>query len=318
MYPARQNIQRKLWVFFNCLLLSSVLWILTTMNQLHTDIVQFPVEYVGIPANMIPINKLPENIQIKIQASGYRLMMNRLQKTWAGKTLIINLGIDITSTNKNLLAISLQSKRHEISEQLGKQVTVLSIEPDSLRMQFDLKATRKVPVAVKTELKFAKGYGQSGPMKIQPDSITIVGKDEEINQTDSVFTFTLSESQVNKSIHRVIGIDLPGSIQSKQTEVTVNIPVEQVSEKQLTCSIEIIQTNTSPKIQLLQSQVTLKIKVPNSLYHQISANDFKLGVYSQDASPTLSKLIVRVLHKPSNVEILDIDPPAVEYLMKSM
>ncbi|MCX7744987.1 MAG: hypothetical protein N2167_10535 [Flavobacteriales bacterium] len=288
------------------------------MNQLHTDIIKFPVEFVGIPVNLIPVNKLPENIQMKIQASGYRLMMNRLRKTWAGKIIKIDLGKDLISKNNNLLAISLQNKRHEISEQLGNQYTVLSIEPDSLRIQFDLKATRKVPVAVKTKLNFAKGYGQSGPMKIQPDSITIVGKDEEINETDSIFTFILSESQINKSINRVIGIDFPGSIQSNQTEVTVNIPVEQVSEKQLTCPIEIIQTNTSPKIQLLHAQVALKIRVPNSIYHQISVDDFKLGVYAQEASPTISKLIVRVLIKPSNVEVLDIDPPAVEYLIKAM
>jgi len=318
MYPASQNIRRKAFVFFNCLLLSSLLWVLTTMNQLHTDVIRFPVEYSGIPANMVPVNKLPGFIQIKIQASGYRLIMSRLQKTWTGKNVVIHLENDLTKKNKSLLAISLQSKRHEISEQLGKQVTILSIEPDSLHIQFDLKASRKVPVVVKSKWQFQRGYGQAGPLKITPDSIEITGSDAEVQKTDTVFTFTMEESQINKTINRSIGLDFPVGIQSRQTEVSVNLPVEQVSEKQLVCPLEVIANNTDSKIELLQSQVSVKILVPNSLYHQISAADFTLGIYSREASAALPKLIVRVISKPNFVQILEIDPPAVDYLIKAM
>lgn len=318
MYPARQNIRRKAFVFFNCLLLSSLLWVLTTMNQLHTDIIRFPVEYSGIPANMVPVNKLPGFIQIKIQASGYRLMMSRLQKTWTGKSVVVHLENDLIKKNKSLLAISLQSKRHEISEQLGKQVTILSIEPDSLHIQFDLKASRKVPVVVKSAWQFQRGYGQAGPLIITPDSIEITGSDAEVLKTDTVFTFTMEESQINKSINRIVGLDFPVGIQSRQNEVSVNLPVEQVSEKQLVCRLEVISNNTDSKIELLQSQVSVKILVPNSLYHQISPADFKLGIYAREASATLPKLIVRVISKPTFVQILEIDPPTVDYLIKAM
>ncbi len=317
MYPARQNIRRKAFVFFNCLLLSSLLWVLTTMNQLHTDVIRFPVEYSGIPANMVPVNKLPGFIQIKIQASGYQLMMNRLQKTWAGKSVVIHLENELNKKNKSLLAISLQSKRHEISDQLGKQVTILSIEPDSLHIQFDLKASRKVPVAVKSAWQFQKGYGQAGPLSITPDSIEIIGSNAEVQKTDTIFTFPMEESQVNKTINRIVGLDFPVGIQSKQNEVSVNLPVEQVSEKQLKCPLQIISDNIKNNIELLQTQVSVKILVPNSLYHQISSDDFTLGVYSRETSAALPKLIVRIINKPSFVQVLEIDPPAVDYLIKA-
>lgn len=318
MYPTRQNIQRKALVFFNCLLLSSLLWILTTMSQLHTDMIHFPVEYSGIPAHMIPVNKLPEFIQIKIQASGYRLIMNRLQKTWSGKSIVIRLENELSKKNKTSLAISLQSKRQEIIDQLGKQVTILSIEPDSLHILFDLIATRKVPVVVKSAWQFQQGYGQAGPLSITPDSIEITGSDTEVKKTDTLYTFPIYESQINKSINRIVGIDFPAGIQSRQTEVLVNLPVEQVSEKQLVCRLEIIANKTDSKIELLPSQVSVKVLVPNSLYHQISAADFTLGVYYHEAFAALPKLIVRVINKPTFVQILEIDPPAVDYLIKSM
>lgn len=318
MNPVSQNIRRKAFVFFNCLLLSSLLWVLTTMNQLHTDVIRFPVQYTGIPANMIPVNKLPGFIQIKIQGTGYRLMMNRLQKTWTGKSVVIHLENDLTKKNKSLLAISLQSKRHEISEQLGKQVTILSIEPDSLHIQFNLKASRKVPVVVKSAWQFQRGYGLNGPVTIRPDSIEITGNYAEVQKTDTIFTFTIQDSQINKSINRIVELDFPPGIQSQQTEVSVNLPVEQVSEKQLTCSLEVFSDKTDSKIELLQTQVSVKILVPNSLYHQISAADFKLGIYAREASDALPKLIVRVISKPPFVQILEIDPPTVDYLIKAM
>lgn len=317
MYPARQNISRKAFVFFNCLLLSSLLWVLTTMNQLHTDVIRFPVKYTGIPAHMTPINKLPEFIQIKIQASGYRLIMNRLQKTWTGKSVVIHLEHELNKKNKSLLEISLQNKRNEISNQLGKQITILSVEPDSLHIQFALKASRKVPVVVKSELQFQPGYGLYAPVIVSPDSIEITGSNADIQKTDTIFTFTIQESQINKSINRIIGLDFPVGVQSLQNEVSVIFPVEQLSEKNLICHVEVISEYSSNKIELLQTQVSVKILVPNSLYHHISAANVTLGVYAREASATRPKLIVRVLNKPSYVQVLQVNPPTVDYLIKS-
>lgn len=311
------NISKKAFVFFNCLLLSSLLWVLTTMNQLHTDKICFPVKYTGIPAHMTPINKLPESIEIKIQASGYRLIMNRMQKKWTGKNVVINLEHELNKKNKSLLGISLQSKRNEISTQLGKQITILSIEPDSLHIQFALKAFRKVPVVVKSELQFQPGYGLSAPVIISTDSIEITGSLADIQKTDTIFTFTVQESQINKSINRIVGLDFPVGIQSRHTDVSVIFPVEQLSEKKLTCDVEVISENSGNKIELLQTQVSVKILVPNSLYHQVSAADIRLGVYSREVSATRPKLIVRVLNKPTFVQVLDITPQTVDYLIKS-
>jgi|GEM_PF-6407818 len=314
--PRRFNISRRAYIFFNCLVLSAILWLLTTMSRVHTDKVSIPITYTNIPDNVLITNNLPDHITVLIQARGFKLLANRLTRTWSSLEINVDHGRDLKKGEQNFFVLPLRGKLDEITYQLGTDIKIMSIEPDSIYFQFNTKATKKVPVVMSGELEFAKQFGQSDPVRILPDSITISGSPGDLGKVDSVTTEYLTAGPLRSSYRIRVNIrSIPGITFSK-SQVEVDVPVEALTEKVLEVPVMTTGIPDSAQMQIIPEKVNVKLLVPVSHFVKVVPESVGLEVtYPSPSQSKIRKVIVSVVRKPAFTKIISIDPPSVEYII---
>jgi len=68
----------KAFVFLACLALASFLWFLNALEKRYTDHIIIPVRYINLPKNKDLTGKLPEKLDLTVDAFGYTLLQYKL------------------------------------------------------------------------------------------------------------------------------------------------------------------------------------------------------------------------------------------------
>lgn len=311
-----KNISRNVYVFISCLVLSAALWFLTVMNGTHTDKVQVPIHYTNLPENMMVINNLPDHISVKVKAKGFRLLSNYLFNSWSSLEINVDPGQDMKKGKRNYYVLPMKHKLEEIGSQLGQDVTIISVEPDSIYFQFDSRATKKVPVVMNGDISFEKQFGQSGPVKFVPDSVVISGSLHLLENTDSVMTEFFTAPLLAENYESVIRLVKEDGIRLSRDEVKLYVPVEQLTEKVIEIPVKVTGVPDNEEMKIIPDKVTVSILVPISYFTQVRPELIEVTAeYPVNRLTNIQKVIVSVTRKPYYVKVIKIEPASVEYLI---
>jgi hypothetical protein len=123
------RLNQKLITFIICIALSAFLWLMNRLSKKYTDVVTFQVQYQHLSKDkkLIPASEI---VTIKLITTGYNLMAYNL----GIKESLINVDANSFRHKDNEYFYTLQSQPHQekIQEQLGEQIEMLEINPDSL------------------------------------------------------------------------------------------------------------------------------------------------------------------------------------------
>lgn len=315
--PTAQNkkLTRNIYVFVFCLILSLTLWFLTTMNRMHTDTVKIPVRYINLPENKMVLNDLPDHITVSIKAKGFRLLSNYIFKHWNSLEVNVDSQKDVLKGKTNYWVLPLQNKREEFSRQFGSDITIQNIEPDSIYFQFDSKSSKKVPVIFCGQINFQKNYGQSSSILIQPDSILISGNADLLKTTDSVITEQLITDVLSQDFQNKVKLKTIKGLKYSQQEVSIYIPVEQLTEKKLEIPVNISGVPQDETMKIIPDKVRVNILVPVSKYALVKEDLIQITAEYPQKKSAIQKVILKITRKPDFVKIQSIDPLAVEYIV---
>ena len=71
--------KEKIYTFLICLGLSFFLWFLNALEKHYTDRIYIPVHYVNIPKNKKSSGKLPNRLDMTVNATGYTILQHKLR-----------------------------------------------------------------------------------------------------------------------------------------------------------------------------------------------------------------------------------------------
>ena len=99
--------------------------------------------------------------------------------------------------------------------------------------------------------------------------------------------------------------------------MTLNIPVEKFTEKELEIPVQIKNKPENVNIKFFPSEVKITFMVGLSEFEDINAADFSAVVDYNTVLLKKENPEVEIEKKPSNIEILRISPDRVEYLIET-
>lgn len=313
----RHTLYRKAYIFFNCLLLSLVLWFLTTMNRVHSDRVKVPVRYTHMPEGLSVVNELPGEVTLTIEAKGFKLLANRIAHRWDPLDIKVDPKQEVVRQHRSFLVVPLNGRIREIISQMGSDIRITNIEPDSLYFQFDGRSSRKVPVKFNGALDCAPQYGQSGPPRFSPDSVVVAGSEKELEHLEAVMTEFVQVSGLQSSYSGTVSLKPTMGCSYSVSKVEVTVPVEQLTEKKLTLDVVPADVPDSLEMTLIPAQVDILLQVPLSQYQRITGKGFSLVArYPQQSKMKTNKVIVQVASAPPFVKVLRTEPASLEYIIR--
>lgn len=314
--PEKLKNDQRIVVFSICLLIAIGLWFLNAMGKNYITSVYYPVKYINVPKELFLTSKPPSRFELKVEAHGFTLLRQKLSLSVSPVVLDISSIRENHSANGLNINIPSESLVRRISEQVSHEITVMSVSPRILTFTFDSLASRKVPVKANTKTTFKPQFFLKGPISVEPESLEVSGPASVLDTLRFIKTEEIKLDDVSSTIEKDLDVMLPDNTESVQDKVSIRIPVEKFTEKEIRVPIIVKNEPADTRVKLFPSEITVTFWVGLSHYEKIHSDNFKAVVDYKAAEEGDEILDVEIREKPPYIQMIRITPRKVEFLIE--
>ncbi len=269
--PAKFKFNKRVYVFGACLLISIFSWFLIKIQKDYEQQITLAIAYTGFPSEKLPGNKLPEKVSVDVRASGFTLMSIGDDPITLDCSMLKRFGNEVFILTSSKI-------KSGIASQLGSDVEIISVNPDTIFFNFGLRISRKVPVKLNVKYTLEENYCVTDSMKVQPEFVTISGAENVLEKIKFVPTEELILKDLESSFKEKIRLKTPGKGQADLSvdSVLVFIPVEKLVESEIEVPVTVKNFPDKLSIKLDVEKVTVTFLSPESKIKSLKASSFSV------------------------------------------
>lgn len=318
-YPGKFFIRRDFPVFIFCLFISTSLWLIIRFSQPYELVITIPLKYTGLSKNLALISYTDSVLKLRatlrgIQVVGYRYLSQPKE-----------FEVDIT----RLRARQVDAFRHkaylpvsqllpEIVQHLGIHGQVSILKPDTLFFFLEKRMTRRLPVRADVVYQVPQGFMPADTIKVIPEWVEVSGPSSILDTLTRIYTypanvgFLTSDQTLQLELKKPVP-NLPFVI--KPSQVEVRLSVDKFMEVVAVVPVSLPDSSRC-RLKLIPDKVKLHLVMPMRRYREFVPDVCQVGVVCPlDEGQSVTTLPVHIIILPSYLRCLEIEPPAVEFLI---
>ena len=305
---------RKVYVFFICIVIAAMFWFLLALTKDYPSTLEVNVAYENFPPHMIVANALPEKLSLSVNTSGYRLIS--LNSSAKEDTLHIDV-LSLTGIDAGAKNISSELLAQNFIQQLGNDVEITAIQPDSILFDVSPSVNIIKPVKAIMDISFERQYDAVSPVKINPQVVTVTMPIREAGKGDWIETEKITAKNLRSSLKRKVKLIAPHGTMLSTNEVEVSFEVEKFTEGTVIVPVTLINVPKGLRVKIFPGEITVKYRVALSLYDKVKPEMFS-AVADADASSSGSsdKLDVQIISSPPYVRSTTWQPLKVDFILR--
>lgn len=317
----RMKINRNLLVYMVSVVLASIFWFLNKTGSYISTSKEFRVEYSGIPGDKILLPGVTtSSLKVGVSVKGSLLLTSGNFQDFLRIDLSKLTLRNVPYADSTLKYISDDDIRQQIEAQLPTDFKFVSVEPDTIFLDFGRSVSKKVPVMLDADISFESQYRAADGIIIVPDSVEISTSAIIADSITFVKTEHLELLNLQEPVQRHVQFVVPSEVTCPTLYTDLKINTEKYTEQTLVLPIRQINTPDSILLRVFPQTATIKFFVGWSNYQRISKDMFSIAVdYADLNSPLKSDLLsIKLTRSPEKLGVTDIriSPLSVEYLVE--
>ncbi len=275
----KSNISRlikskRLNVFGLFVLISFLILVVTKLSETYVETIPFDITYKNLPeTNVITLDSTPK-LNVTVSTHGFNLL----------SYLFFNKNYELDFENstyiKDKTYLWLANKgTYNLQEQLGNAVKIISIKPDTLRLPFGTMSVKKVPIALEANIDFVPGYDSIEGVRLIPDSVKVIGAEEELLNIDYVKTKPLRLEQIKTHVDKTIGLDFESDskrLKLSENKTVVQVDVEKFTEGNYEIPVTIVNLPKDLDINFFPKHIKVSYYLSLKDYKDVKPTDFTI------------------------------------------
>ena len=313
------KFNRQLLIYLLFLVVSIIFWYLNALSKEYTTVINYPVKYEDFPKGKVLVSDLPEKLEIKVKGFGFTILRSKLTSYIKPIILPINIfRLDIKRKDNQYIYYLLSRYTKEwIGNQLGSELQLISLLPDTLFFKFTDVIDKKIPVQLVSKLNFAKQFMQNGKILIQPDSIVVSGPQVILDTLKVISTYKLELKGIKDTITKEVNLFPIPKISYDTKNVFITIPAVKYTEMVLNIPIESVNVPDSLKLKTFPAYISLSCWVGISDYDKMTPFMFRASVdYKILKNNPSNKVKINLTKIPPMVINITYHPKSVEYIIE--
>ena len=195
------------------ILLSLLLYAHVVTDQEREQVVQIPIAAVGLADSLTSVGELPPRVAVKVRGKWKDLIRLGLTRPF--------LSIDLATAKPGMFRTSITAEdisRRAIPPELSRIVSVTEVlDPRSVDLAIEPKATRSLPVRARIVGTPASGYVLDRVPDVEPDSVRVMGPARLVQEIDTVYTQAVDITGEREKIQRQVSLALPANVANLET-----------------------------------------------------------------------------------------------------
>lgn len=299
--PGEDAPPRRGVVLALCVLTSTLLWAIFSLQETYTAVLQLPTDVVQLPPGRALTELPPNRVDVQVQGEGIPL----LRLYYNPPTIPINAAAE-------------QVNLELATPELPKNVRIESVSPRVLTLRTEPVVTRTVPIELRANIRTPGTHDLLMPPGIEPDSVRVTGARSIVEGLRAWPTEAVTVNDLTDSVVLPVPLadTLAGLARRSADAVVMTAVSREFTEGRREIEVDVTGAPPNDAVALVPPTVDVVYNVLLSDYERAqSAPDFFVTVSYNDIRADTTGRIQPRLHLPADVVLRDveIEPTTLRY-----
>lgn len=319
-----KDILRKVWsglhsqrghnllTFAVFLVISTMLWWVTALNDEGQADVRMPVKVTHVPDSITIISNVPKTMSVSLNARGTLLM----KLNW-GRVPDFNIDFRQYRVGNNILLSDTELKSIARNSFDGANITVIS--PDSLNLYF----TSQPPVILPVNPDYIVTPGPqatiAGLPRLSSDSVKVYTLGRLPDSVEAITTEPLRLNSINESVTRKVALLAPPNSRVIPDSIDITINVEPLIFKTRKVAIEAVNVPIGKKLITFPAQIDVMYMIPVTDYKTAEPHIRVTADYSTiNFDGTSRNVRLRISEASDNLQNVHLAADSAEFYIEEL
>ena len=290
-----------------CLISALFFWYYITIESQFEYIYEVPFHLVNPPTGRILLHPVPSRVKVRFKGTGRAFINLRFIQD---RKMIL----DLRRANLNgTIPLTIDMIRDVPS---GLNVKPLSVvEPETIHLEWDRMAEKRVPVLSQIRLVPADGYVQVGDIAFEPDSVRIRGPQSEVDSIQEVYSEKRTYEGLIKGIKDKIALQMNASnvLQYSVRMVRFNAQIQRLGEKVLqNIPVQAVHVPGNLRVAIVPPTLMLKIQGGVDLLAHLKKEDVTATIDYRNRNRHNAGRYPAMIQIPKDITFSEVEPKVFE------
>lgn len=297
-------ILKHLGVKLLALALAFLLWVHVVTNKTYEHPVTLPLKIVDIPEGLMLASNVDKDCEVLVRGTGKQLLRflfdtddEKLSAAKYGEGLYV---IDLTPDELK-------------SDAKGSTEIVEVISPKKVRLRFEERMEKYVPVIPSIEVTAALGYQKEGDLIVVPDSVLVTGPKRVVRKMQDVKTEELTYSDIKAPLQDHVKLTFPDSsfLTLSDSSVALEQNVIQLSERTISdIPVQLRNAKSDSVYTIVPTSISVTVMARPESLDSISAGQFSASIDVRGVAPG-STFVAPTVTFPNGLRLIDVIPKEI-------
>lgn len=299
-------------IFLFFLMLSSVYWVMSVLNDTMEREVTIPVHLVNVPKNIIILGDSSLSVRATVRDKGYAIFTyfhgDRIKP--------VNVPFDLYARTSEKLTLTAAEMAKLVKDMLYGSTRVVSIKPDKLEIPFNFGQKKKVPVKLLGDISTSDKY-YLARVQFDPDTVYIYSTPHILDSIHIAYTEKQNFHDVNDTITKIVNLKKILGAKAVPSTVKMTLYTDIMTEAETMVPITPVNVPDGMMLRMFPSQVSVRYVVGASQYKSINEADFKVEAdYNSTDGGQTNKCQLRLVRSPRLVRNPTLSISETDYLVE--
>ncbi len=300
-------------IFLFFLALSSIFWLMMTLNETYEQEICIPAKLTGIPENAVITTPMEDTVRVTVKDKGFVLAMYMFGNEI--RPIKINFST-YANSQTGYGAVPLADLQKMANQRFGGISRITAVKPDKLDFYFNFGQKKVVPVRLKGIIVPSKTY-YLARTRIWPETVTIYASKKILDSVRYVTTEPLHIEGFTDTIVSTVRLAQIKGVKTTPLSVRIGLYPDILTEESVEVPIQAIGMPEGKTLRTFPSRVKVKFNVGAATFRDIAPQQFTVVVDYRDivANPS-NKCSLTLRSVPHGVRNAHVEIGQVDYLIE--
>lgn len=307
------SANREFLTFFFFLVLSTIFWLMTALNETYERDIGVPAYLVNIPKNVVVTSDMEDTVRVTVRDKGFAL----LAYTYGEGIRPINVNFQSAITRQSGYGVvSSQELMKMINQRFSGSSKIVQVKPDRLDFHYNYGLSRQVSVKMSGHVVPGKSF-YLARTRFWPEKVTVYGSKQALDSLRFVKTVPINITNFNDTVLRTVALETIKGVKIVPNTVRIGLYPDILTEENIEVPITAINMPEGKVLRTFPQRVTVNFIVGASMFRSISPEQFAVVVdYNEIIDHPSDKCSIHLRETPQGVRNARLKMTQVDYLIE--
>lgn len=307
------SANREFLTFFFFLVLSTIFWLMTALNETYEREVSVPAYLVNVPKNVVITSDMEDTVRVTVRDKGFAL----LAYIYGEGVRPININFQSFVTRQSGYGVvPSQELMKMVNQRFSGASKVVQVKPDRLDFYYNYGLSRQVPVKMAGVVVSGKSF-YLARTRFWPETVTVYGSKQTLDSLRYVKTVPINITNFNDTVVKTVALEKIKGVKIVPNTVRIGLYPDILTEETIEVPVTAVNMPEGKVLRSFPQRVTVNFIVGASMFRSISSDQFAVVVdYNELIEHPSDKCNIYLRQCPQGVRNARLQMTQVDYLIE--